>query len=382
MRVRHLERISAMAAAEWDRFFPAAYPFSRHAFLDALEFSGSVRPQTGWRPHHAVFEDDQGDVVAVAPLYVKSHSYGEFVFDFSWADASSRQIGRPYYPKLLTAIPFTPATGPRLGLIDPQHRSAVIEALLGVAEDSGLSSYHALFLGSDDAAGFDQASCIARTDVQFHWHNRSYPDFTAFISSFTSEKRKKLLRERRRIAEAGLHFETIPGNQLDEASWLRVYALYSNTYEERGQSPYLTLEFFLDYGRQPDTPVRLVLCYEDQTMVAVAITIAGGDTLYGRHWGAADRYHSLHFETCYYQGIEYCIREGLQTFDAGAQGEHKLSRGFVPVTTRSAHWLADPRLREAVDHAMARERQFVDLRSEALDSHAPYRRDDATVSQD
>ncbi len=370
-----------MRAEDWDRLFPSAYPFTRHAFLDALESSGSACPDTGWTPCHAAVEDDEGDLVAVVPLYVKSHSYGEFVFDFSWADAS-RRIGRPYYPKFLNAIPFTPATGPRIGLIDPLQRSAIAQRLLSMAEGSGLSSYHALFVGDDDAAALAEAGCIARTDVQFHWHNRGYPDFTAFISGFTSEKRKKLLRERRRIEEAGLRFEVIAGNQLDEAGWQRVYALYSNTYEERGQAPYLTLDFFLNYGRRSDTPVRLILCFEGQKMVAVAITIAGGDTLYGRHWGAADRYHSLHFETCYYQGIEYCIREGLQTFDAGAQGEHKLSRGFVPVTTQSAHWLADPRLRDAVDHAMARERQFVDMRSEALDAHAPYRRDAVIEGQD
>jgi predicted N-acyltransferase len=374
MRVRHLDRAAALPAAEWDRFFSPAYPFTRHAFLDALESSGSVSPETGWTPCHARVEDDDGSLIALVPLYLKAHSYGEFVFDFSWADAS-RRIGQPYYPKFLTAVPFTPSTGPRIGLLDPAQRDTVASALMAMTEVSGISSYHALFVGDDDASAFADSGCIARTDVQFHWHNRGYADFADFVAGFTSEKRKKLLRERRRIAEAGLRFEVVPGDVLDEAAWHRVYALYSNTYEERGQAPYLTLDFFLDYGRRSDTPVRLILCYEGQRIVAVAITIMGGDTLYGRHWGAADRYHSLHFETCYYQGIEYCIREGLQTFDAGAQGEHKLSRGFVPVTTQSAHWLADPRLRAAVDHAMQRERQFVDQRSESLDAHAPYRRD-------
>lgn len=373
MRVRHLDRAAGLSADAWNRCFPPDYPFTRHAFVDALESSRSVTPDTGWTPCHAVVEDDDGDPIAVVPLYLKAHSYGEFVFDFSWAEAS-RRIRRPYYPKLLTAVPFTPATGPRLGVVDADRRGSVAEALLAVAEQSGASSYHALFLGDEDAAAFDRAGCIARTDVQFHWHNRGYADFAGFVATLTSEKRKKLLRERRRIAEAGLRFEVLPGDALGEADWQRVYALYSNTYEERGQAPYLTFEFFLDYGRRAGTPLRLVVCYEDRKMVAVAITIIGGDTLYGRHWGAADRYHSLHFETCYYQGIDYCIREGLQTFDAGAQGEHKLSRGFVPVMTRSTHWLADARLRDAVDAAMAREREFVGLRSEALEAHAPYRR--------
>ena len=258
MKVRHLERISAIPAADWDRYFDPAYPFTRHAFLEALENSGSVGPETGWSPCHAVVEDDAGAIIGLVPMYAKSHSYGEFVFDFSWADAS-RRLGRPYYPKLLTAIPFTPASGPRLGILDPAQRRPVAEAVLAVARGSGRSSYHALFVGDDDAAALEGAGCIARTDVQFHWHNRGYENFAAFVAGFTSEKRKKLLRERRRVAEAGLRFEVTPGDALDEAAWYRVYALYSNTYEERGQAPYLTFEFFLDYGRRRGTPVRLVL---------------------------------------------------------------------------------------------------------------------------
>ena len=376
MRVRHLERASALPAAVWNGFFPAEYPFTRHAFLDALETHGCASPETGWTPCHAVLEDEDGSVAGIAPLYLKAHSYGEFVFDFSWAEAS-QSIGKRYYPKLLNAVPFTPSTGPRLGARDTAARLTLAAALPEIARGSRLSSLHALFLQEEDLAALGAAGCLERNDVQFHWHNRGYADFTDFVSRLSSDKRKKLLRERRRVAEAGLRFEVRAGDELDTAAWERVYQLYSNTYEERGQAPYLSLEFFLDYGQAAGTPVRLILAYDGERLVAVAITVQGGDTLYGRHWGAEQRYHSLHFETCYYQGIEWCIREGLQCFDAGAQGEHKLARGFEPVQTRSAHWLADPRLHKAVAASLRRERAWVGERGDVLSEHSPYRRDTA-----
>ena len=374
MRVRHLERASALPAAVWNGFFPDDYPFTRHAFLDALETHGCASAETGWTPCHAVLEDEDGSVAGVAPLYLKAHSYGEFVFDFSWAEAS-QSIGQRYYPKLLNAVPFTPATGPRLGARDAEARQALAAALPQLARGNRLSSLHALFLQEQDLAALDAAGCLERNDVQFHWRNRGYADFAGFVARLSSDKRKKLLRERRRVAEAGLRFEVRAGDELDTAAWERVYTLYSNTYEERGQAPYLSLEFFLDYGQAAGTPVRLILAYDGARLAAVAITVQGGDTLYGRHWGAEQRYHSLHFETCYYQGIEWCIRQGLQCFDAGAQGEHKLARGFEPVRTRSAHWLAEPRLHKAVAASLRRERAWVDQRGDALSDHSPYRRD-------
>ena len=374
MRVRHLERASALPAAVWNGFFPDDYPFTRHAFLDALETHGCASAETGWTPCHALLEDEDGAVAGIAPLYLKAHSYGEFVFDFSWAEAS-QSIGKRYYPKLLNAVPFTPSTGPRLGARDAAARLALASALPEIARGNRLSSLHALFLQEQDLAALGAAGCLERNDVQFHWRNRGYADFSDFVSRLSSDKRKKLLRERRRVAEAGLRFEVRAGDELDTAAWERVYTLYSNTYEERGQAPYLSLEFFLDYGQASGTPVRLILAYDGERLVAVAITVQGGDTLYGRHWGAEQRYHSLHFETCYYQGIEWCIREGLQCFDAGAQGEHKLARGFEPVRTRSAHWLADPRLHKAVAASLRRERAWVGERGDALSGHSPYRQD-------
>ena len=372
MRVRHVGQISAVDAGAWNDCFPGAYPFARHEFLLALEQHGCVAPDTGWTPCHALLENAEGRLLGAAPLYLKAHSYGEFVFDFSWAEAA-HSIGQRYYPKLLNAIPFTPATGPRLGTSDAGARLTLANALPQMAASSKLSSFHSLFPQAEDALVFADAGCVERNDIQFHWHNRGYADFAEFAATLSSAKRKKMLRERRRVAEAGFSFEVRSGAELSEADWARVYTLYSNTYEERGQAPYLCLDFFLDYGRRDATPVRLILAYEARAVVAVAITVLGGDTLYGRHWGAAAHYHSLHFETCYYQGIDYCIRQGLQRFDAGAQGEHKLARGFEPVRTQSRHWLSDRRLRAAVDRALGREREWVGLRGESLSAHSPYR---------
>jgi predicted N-acyltransferase len=372
MRLRFLEGAERIAAGTWDALFPSDYPFTRHAFLLALERHGCVTPRCGWAAHHAVLEDAAGTVAAVAPLYLKAHSYGEFVFDFSWAQASHR-LGHAYYPKWLVAIPFTPSTGPRVGAATPQSREQMVSLLAEAFEKAGASSLHALFLDAADVAAATQADGLPRHDIQFHWHNRGYRSFEDFVGQLSSDKRKKILRERRRVAEAGIRFEWCPGDALSEAEWISIYHLYSNTYEERGQSPYLTLEFFLNYARKPGSPFKLMLAYEDARMVAVAITLEGGDTLYGRHWGAAEHYHSLHFETCYYQGIEYCLKQGLKRFDAGAQGEHKLARGFEPVVTQSAHWLSEPRLRGAVRHALEQERRQIAAMHHELLARSPFR---------
>jgi hypothetical protein len=372
MRLRLVDRIASLKAEVWDSFFLPDYPFTQHAFLDALERHGCAAPDNGWIPRHAILEQEDGCAVAVVPHYLKAHSYGEFVFDFSWAEAS-RQLGRRYYPKGLIAIPFTPSRGPRIGARDDEARRTLLRELWKGLEKERRSSLHALFMDEPDASAAEAAGAIARHDIQFHWRNRGDADFAGFVARLTSEKRKKILRERRRVQEAGIRFEWRSGDEIDEAGWMEIYGLYSNTYEERGQAPYLTANFFLDYGRQPGSPFRLVRAYEGARMVAVAITLQGGNTLYGRHWGAAERYHSLHFETCYYQGIEYCLQQGLGHFDAGAQGEHKLARGFEPVVTRSAHWLADVRLRNAVQEAMKHERAAVAHACDELVQHSPYR---------
>ncbi|TXH04991.1 MAG: GNAT family N-acetyltransferase [Nevskiaceae bacterium] len=377
MQLQLHEGIAGIPAERWDALFDPAYPFTRHGFLKALEDSGCVAADTGWQACHATLTDTAGTLRAAVPLYLKHHSYGEFVFDWSWAEASQR-MGHPYYPKLLCAVPFTPATGPRFGTDDDGLRPALAAALGELPRSLKTSSAHLLFAADADAGAALAAGAMPRHDVQYHWHNRGYADFADFVAQLRADKRKKLLRERRRIAEGGLRFEVLPGETIAEPLWAEIYALYANTYEERGQPPYLNLRFFLDYGMRSGSPLRIILCREGARLVACAITVRGGDTLYGRHWGAAERYHSLHFETCYYQGIDYCIREGLKRYDAGAQGEHKLARGFEPVRTQSLHWLRQPRLAEAVEHYLRRERALVETRLAQLRQHSPYR----TASED
>lgn len=371
---RHLARMSEVAAADWDALFPADYPFTRHAWLKALEDHGCVSPETGWSPCHLIAEDHAGALVAAAPLYLKAHSWGEFVFDFAWAQGA-QSAGLRYYPKLLTAVPFTPATGPRFGARDTAARAALIAALLAMPEASGASGWHGLFLAADDADALVKAGALRRGDVQFQWHNRQQPyaDFADFLAALSGEKRKKIQQERRKVHDAGLRFEIKPGDAFSEAEWAELYALYANTYEERGQPPYLSLDFFLDYARTPGTPIRVTVASDGPRTIAMALLLQGGDTLYGRHWGAAARYDGLHFEACYYQGISHCIREGLARYDAGAQGEHKLARGFDPVMTHSVHHLADPNLAQAVARALAHEHRLVSARMQELATHSAYK---------
>ena len=381
LRARQVARIGDLPEAQWDALFPAAYPFTRHAFLKALEDHGCVGARTGWEPCHLVLEDAAGTLAAALPLYRKLHSYGEFVFDFAWARAA-QQLRLPYYPKWSCAIPFTPATGPRFGARDAAARAALVAAAGAAWAASGLSSLHALFLDETDAAVATDAGWLARHDVQYHWARRGAESFEAFLAQLSHEKRKKIRRERRQVAEAGIRFAWRRGDELSEAQWAQVFALYANTYEERGQPPYLTPAFFLDYGRRSGTPLRLILGYDGgydggTEPMAVALTLAGGDTLYGRHWGCAEKYRGLHFETCYYQGIELCLAEGLSRFDAGTQGPHKLARGFEPVLTHSAHRLADERLATAVAAFLAEERSAVARHRSRLAEHSAYRHETA-----
>lgn len=340
----------------------------------ALERHGCVGGDTGWQPSHLLAKDEAGQLVGAVPLYLKQHSYGEFVFDFSWAQASHR-LGRHYYPKLVSAIPFVPSTGPRIGACDAKVRGALAAALGALPQQQQLSSAHVLFADEEDGALLSRSGWDERNDLQYQWFNRDYSSFDDFVAALSSDKRKKLLRERRRVSEAGIRFTVAPGDALSEAQWQQIYMLYANTYEERGQPPYLSLNFFLDYGRRPGTPMHVILGYESQRMVAAALVLKGGDTLYGRHWGAAEHFNGLHFECCYHQGIQFCIEQGMRRYDAGTQGEHKLSRGFEPVKTRSYHRLSHKPLKQAVAEFLALERQQVVLRHEELSRHTPYRTD-------
>jgi predicted N-acyltransferase len=375
---RFIDSIAQVEAGRWDALAGGAQPFLRHAFLNALEQSASVSVRSGWQPKHLLIENAAGELAAAMPLYRKSHSRGEFVFDFSWASAYA-QHGLSYYPKLLSAIPFTPVGGPRLLVREGKDaaalRRALIHAVLDLARTEGLSSWHVLFPNDDVAQELAAAGLILRRDCQFHWYNRDYGDFEAFLAGFTAEKRKKARRERRRVQEAGIEFDTRSGAQMDDALWHIVYGFYADTFHRHGHEPYLNLNFFKGLASALPEAVMLKIARQGRTPIAAAIFFVGEEALYGRYWGAGGNYHSLHFETCYYQGIEYCIEKKLRRFEPGTQGEHKVPRGFVPTITHSAHYIADPRFAAAIADYARREARGVDDYAAAVNEHVPYHAD-------
>ena len=346
-----LTSLDLISAQDWNAIAGEDYPFLRHEFLYGLEQTGCATADTGWQACHLRLDDAEG-TLALMPLYLKSHSYGEYVFDWSWADAWQR-CGLAYYPKLVTAVPFTPATGPRLCVrpgADPGMAwDAALQAIRRFASKQGISSWHLLFPDETVARRLQQAGLHQRTATQFHWFNEGYKSFDDFLAGFTSRKRKSLRRERSRVAEQGLRLRTLCGSEIGRQEWQQFYRFYQLTYAKRsGHSGYLTRGFFTEAAPGLGEQVIMVLAYLEDRAVAGALYFRSGDTLYGRYWGCEREYDCLHFETCYYQGIEYCITHGLQRFDPGAQGEHKIQRGFRPVPTWSMHWIADPRLSDAV----------------------------------
>lgn len=374
---RFLGSIAQIEARRWNALAGGAQPFLRHEFLLALEESGCAAARTGWQPEHLVVEDSAGELAGAMPLFRKAHSRGEFVFDFSWAGAYA-QHGLRYYPKLLTAVPFTPVSGPRL-LLNPQADAKamtqiLIRAALEHARSERLSSWHVLFPTQDTAADLDRAGLILRRDCQFHWYNRGYDSFEGFLATFTAEKRKKAKRERRRVAEAGIEFDTLHGGDLTPSLWRTVYGFYADTFHRHGHEPYLNLDFFKRIAAAMPNELMLKVARMGNEPIAVAIFFVGSEALYGRYWGAGGNFHSLHFEACYYQGIEYCIEKRLQRFEPGTQGEHKVPRGFVPTLTHSAHYIADARFAAAIRDYAAREARGVDTYAAAVQSHVPYHR--------
>ncbi len=373
-RIQSLTEIDAVA---WNEL-AGDNPLLCHEFLLAMETSGAIGPGTAWEPCHAVLVDRASRPVAALPLFLKHDSRGEFVFDWGWADAYER-AGLDYYPKLVTAIPYTPATGSRM-LIHPdidQHRARkqLVAEGLRIADESGASSWHVLFPVGDDCRSLAEAGLLERKGCQFHWHNDGYVDFDQFLGRFSSSKRKKAKRERRRIAEAGIEFEHHSGDQLTSADWDAVFDFYSMTFYRRGRQPYLNRAFFDRVCQTMPDKVLVILARYGGQPIAAAICFRGSDTLYGRYWGSAADYHSLHFETCYYQGIEYCIRHGLGRFEPGTQGEHKISRGFRPTPTWSFHWLREPAFHDAIQNYLERETLHIDSYMEHWDQHLPYRSD-------
>jgi predicted N-acyltransferase len=373
--VQFRSSIDELDAREWNALAPDGSPFVRHEFLAALEHTGCIGPGTGWQPRYLAIHD-AGGLAAAAAAYVKTHSYGEFVFDFAWAQAYER-LGRRYYPKLTLATPFTPAIGPRL-LVRPDldHARLGARLLAALERDAAaldLSGVHALFLDPAAQAACAQRGWLLRRDCQFHWTNRGYASFDAYLESFTAEKRKKARRERRRVAEAGVRFETRFGGELDEPLIERVYALHRDTFLRHGHEPYLTPEFFREVARRLPQSLMVKLAVHGRSVVAVAIFFWSPQALYGRYWGAAADYHSLHFEACYHQGIEFCIERGIPRFEPGTQGEHKVSRGFEPSLTWSAHFIADQQFRAAIAAYLEREGAAVENYAGEVQEHVPYR---------
>ena len=375
IEARFHDRIAAIPAADWDALRPDDNPFVSHAFLHALERDGCVRPEWGWQAHHLGLYE-RGRLLAAAPLYLKGNSHGEFVFDWSWASAWERAGGQ-YYPKLLCGVPYSPVPGPRL-LTGPDTQQtpllqrALVEAMREEAERRGLSSVHANFLAEHEAAAFDM-DWLARTDVQFHWHNRGWRDFDDFLAALSHKKRKNIRHERTGVAASGLRVEWRAGRELRLDEWRQVHALYQATFDARGNHAALTTAFFSRLGELGDT-VQLALARDDDAIVAMALFLHSGNVLYGRYWGATVEIPGLHFELCYYRGIEYAIAHKLQRFEPGAQGEHKLARGFLPATTHSRHYLVHEGFREAVQKALEHEAGEIADYAGALLAHTPYAR--------
>lgn len=371
MRLRTLSSLADVPAQAWDALFDAAaQPCLRHAYLHTLEATGAVGGDTGWTPAHRLVEADDGSLLAAAPAYLKQHSYGEFVFDWSWANAL-HELGKPYYPKLVSAVPFTPVPGPRILGHHAEARATLIQALEADCASGAASSAHILF---DDRTRPE--SWLQRCDIRYVWHNRApdpYADFDDFLAALSSKRRKEIRRERRRVADQGIAFETRYGESLSAEEWAAVDACYARTYAVRGQAPYLGAEFFPTLAALcPQTVVIFCATWRGE-IVAAALALQGKDTLFGRHWGCRADVHSLHFETCYYQGIAHCIRLGLACYDAGVQGAQKLSRGFDAVMSQSAHYIAEPRLRTAIGDFLQRERQHVAAQIADARSHSAYK---------
>ncbi|GBR00414.1 hypothetical protein GLI01_32310 [Gluconacetobacter liquefaciens] len=369
--------IADIPATEWDACAGPDNPFVSHAFLSALEDSGSTGPRTGWLPQHAAIRDPTGRLLAAAPMYAKSHSYGEYVFDQSWARAFE-QAGGDYYPKLQVAVPFSPVPGPRLLVRDdaadrPGLRQALAGALRQAATELGVSSVHVTFCTEDDYTLLGEAGWLQRLGVQFHWDNAGYASFDDFLATLASRKRKVLKRERRDANQCGLTFRTLQGRAITPDLWAHFYRFYTATVDRKWGSAYLTPEFFPLLSQRLGDRVVLMLAERDGTPVAGALNLMGTDTLYGRNWGCDGDYPFLHFELCYYRAIDFAIAHGLRRVEAGAQGQHKIQRGYRPTPTYSAHWITHPGLHRAVAEFVVHEREAMLQEMAELDAQSPYR---------
>ncbi|NOX76289.1 MAG: N-acetyltransferase [Gammaproteobacteria bacterium] len=380
MRSTLISSMSDVSRDAWNALDGTHTPFLRHEFLSALEKHGCVGEATGWTPQHVLLFDADNNLVGAVPQYLKHHSYGELVFDWAWADAFQRS-GLRYYPKLVAAIPYTPASGPRLLVTPGAERgtvaSALVRLLIENAQRQQLSSLHCLFPHGQDRSVLASQGLLVRMGCQFHWHNDHYRDFDDFLARLTARKRKKIRRERRAVAESGVTLHRLLGEQLTDTQWQAVHRHYVSTYERLGGYATLSRAFFQEVSHSLPGQLLVIVAEhpdaQDGLPVASAICFRDADTLYGRHWGCDAHFDNLHFEVCYYQGLEYCIEQGLRRFDPGAQGEHKISRGFLPTPTWSCHWIADPEFRVAIEDFLCHETRGMEHYIESLGEHSPFK---------
>jgi len=369
LAVRWLARIDAVSAADWDALRPDDHPFAAHAFLAALEASGSLRTELGWRAEHLSLWDGER-LVAAAPSYRKQNSHGEFIFDFAFADAYEG-AGLNYYPKRLVAIPYSPVNGPRLLASDPSHRHALATALRVDTQSRGWSSAHVNFLPDSECAAFGD-EWLSRYDWQFHWHNRGYRDFDDFLDALTAKKRKNIRQERARLQRDGWQFVRKSGGALDASEIDFLHHCYITTFDGKGNTPALTRDFFARICRDMPMQTLAVFAWRDDERLAASFLLSSDSALYGRYWGCIEDAPGLHFETCYYQGIEHAIAHRLQVFEPGAQGEHKIARGFLPTRTHSRHYFVDPRFRAAIANYLRDENLQLERYRDVVMQHSPY----------
>ena len=370
--LRIIDSLTDVPAPAWDALVGDA-PLLSHAFLHALHETGCASPKTGWTPRYLTAWQS-ATLVGAMPLYVKAHSYGEYVFDWSWADAYRRH-GRRYYPKLVCAVPFTPATGRRLIASTPALREQLLDGALALLEDHRLSSLHILFPEAQESELCERAGLLTRESVQFHWTNPGYGDFDDFLANMNHAKRKNIRQERRKLGAAGIAFRRLVGQEIERRHWEFFYRCYAKTYSEHHSTPYLTLDFFLRLGATMGGNILLVLGESDGEPVCAALDIFSATTLWGRYWGTEMYVPGMHFETCYYQAIEFCIERGIVLFEGGAQGVHKLARGLLPVATRSAHAIADPEFARAIGAFLADERSDVARTVDELERASPFKQE-------
>ncbi len=377
IKIKTIKSLHDVSASEWNALAGSQFPFIQHEFLIALENNGAVGKEFGWLTNFFLaYEDDK--LVGALPLYIKFNSYGEFVFDWAWADAYQQNNIR-YYPKLVTAIPYTPATGPRLLIQDNDQYQVIadklINAVLSFAEKSQMSSFHCLFTNTKDTNYFAQhPRFMMRLGCQFHWSNNNYKNFFDYLDKLTSKKRKQIKRERRIVKEQGIEFEILNGLTATDEHWDIFHFFYESTFERKSGMPTLSKEFFKEIAKtMPESIVLVFAKYQDE-YVASAFNLKGTDTLYGRHWGCSENFDNLHFEACYYQGLEYCIDNGLKHFEPGAQGEHKIARGFMPTETWSAHWIARPQFNQSIKNFLTHETEGMLDYIDELNGHSPFKK--------